>query len=51
MKRLLSASGAIGYILISGFVITLLLLAFIEIGQERVEDGVRTEMYAVMPSS
>ena len=48
MKKVLSATGAIGYVLISGFIITLLLLAIVEIGKDRMEDGERAVLYAAM---
>ena len=51
MKRVFSFSGAIAYILISGFIITLLLLAVVDLGQDKLEDGKRAEVYASMSTT
>lgn len=50
MKRVISASGAITYVLLSGLIITFLLLAVVDLGQDKLEDGARAQVYASMPT-
>lgn len=51
MKRLFSASGAVGYLLLSGFVLIMLLLAVARLGQEEMKEGERVLSYAIIASS
>lgn len=51
MKKIISVSGAIGYVLISGFIITLLLLAVVDLGQDKLKEGSSAEVYAAVSAT